>query len=102
MMILARPSISPYLAKSLFELGEPAILAEEVQVPMRPALELEPQQAILDAPKRAYQSLILTSSENALAFLNEAITELGQAIDAVRDWPAGDLFRAEDAVADGA
>ena len=36
------------------------------------------------------------------AFLNEAITELGQAIDAVRDWPAGDLFRAEDAVADGA
>lgn len=73
MMILARPSISPYLAKSLFELGEPAILAEEVQVPMRPALTLEPQQAILDAPKRAYQSLILTSSENALAFLNEAI-----------------------------
>ncbi len=73
MIILARPSISPYLSKTLFELGETAILAEEIAVPMRPALRIEPAQTILDRPKLAYQALILTSSENALAFLNQAI-----------------------------
>src|SRR6188474_786809 len=67
MIILARPSVSPYLSKTLFELGEPAILAEDIKVPMKPAL------LIVDRPKQAYQSLILTSSENALAFLQEAI-----------------------------
>ncbi len=73
MIILARPSISPYLSKTLFELGEPAILAEDIAVPMKPALRIEPAQTILDRPKQAYQALILTSSENALAFLNQAI-----------------------------
>ncbi|MCB9562291.1 MAG: ATP-grasp domain-containing protein [Kofleriaceae bacterium] len=73
MLVLARPSISPYLAKTLFELDEPAVLAEEMPVPMRPALRLEPAQTLLDRPKLAYQSLILTSSENALAFLQHAI-----------------------------
>lgn len=73
MIILARPSVSPYLSKTLFELGEPAILAEDIKVPMKPALRLEPAQTIVDRPKAAYQSLILTSSENALAFLQEAI-----------------------------
>jgi hypothetical protein len=29
------------------------------------------------------------------SFLNEAITALGQAVDAVDAWPEGDLFRAE-------
>jgi hypothetical protein len=73
MIILARPSISPYLAKTLFELGEPAILAEEIKVPMRPALRIEPARTLFDRPKHAYQSLILTSSENALAFLQDSI-----------------------------
>src|SRR5687768_4547415 len=73
MIILARPSISPYLSKALFELGEPAILAEEIKVPMRPALRIEPAQTLVDRPKHAYQSLILTSSENALAFLQDTI-----------------------------
>ena len=73
MIILARPSISPYLSKTLFELGEPAILAEEIKVPMRPALRIEPAQTLIDRPKHAYQSLILTSSENALAFLQDTI-----------------------------
>ncbi len=73
MIILARPSISPYLSKTLFELGEPTILAEDLKVPMKPALRIEPAQVIVDRPKHAYQSLILTSSENALAFLQEAI-----------------------------
>jgi len=72
-IILARPSISPYLSKTLFELQEPAILAEELKVPMRPALRIEPAQTIVDRPKQAYQSLILTSSENALEFLQSAI-----------------------------
>jgi hypothetical protein len=73
MIILARPSISPYLSKTLFELGEPAILAEDIKVPMRPALRIEPAKTLHDHPKHAYQSLILTSSENALAFLQDAI-----------------------------
>src|SRR5690349_19539497 len=73
MIILSRPSISPYLSRTLFELGEPAVLAEDVRVPMRPALKVEPARALIDRPKHAYQSLILTSSENALAFLQEAI-----------------------------
>jgi len=73
MIILARPSISPYLSKTLFELGEPVVLAEDLKLPMRPALRLEPAGALLERPKSAYQSLILTSSENALAYLNEAI-----------------------------
>src|SRR5687768_9842480 len=73
MIILARPSISPYLSKTLFELGEPAILAEDIKVPMRPALRIEPAKHLFDKPKHAYQSLILTSSENALAFLQDAI-----------------------------
>jgi N-acyl-D-amino-acid deacylase len=30
------------------------------------------------------------------AFLNETITELGQAIDAIEVWPEGDLFAAQD------
>jgi hypothetical protein len=73
MIILARPSISPYLSKTLFELGEPAILAEELKVPMRPALRIEAARTLYDRPKQAYQSLILTSSENALAFLQDTI-----------------------------
>src|SRR5262245_40230637 len=73
MIILARPSISPYLSKTLFELGEPTILAEDLKVPMKPALRIEPAKVIIERPKYAYQSLILTASENALEFLNEAI-----------------------------
>jgi len=36
------------------------------------------------------------------AFLNETITGLGQAIDAVPDWPTDDFFRTADAVPDSA
>lgn len=73
MIILARPEISPYLARTLMELGEPVVLAEDVKVPMRPALRIEPARSLFEKPKAAYQSLILTSSENALAFLQDAI-----------------------------
>jgi hypothetical protein len=73
MIILSRPSISPYLSKTLFELHEPVVLAEEMPVPMRPALRIEPAQTLVDRPKQAYQSLILTSSENSLAFLQDTI-----------------------------
>lgn len=73
MMILARPSISPYLAKTMFELAEPVVLAEDTKVPMRPALRVEPAATLAERPKQAYQSLLLTSSENALAFLNEVV-----------------------------
>ena len=73
MMILARPSISPYLARTLFELGEPVVLSEEFPVAMRPALNLLASDEVLQNPRAAYQSRILTSSENALQFLYEAI-----------------------------
>jgi ATP-grasp domain len=68
-IVLARPSISPYLSRTLFELQEPALFVEDVQVPMRPALKTIPEKEIRANPKLAYQSLILTASENALSHL---------------------------------
>lgn len=69
MIILAHPSASPYLCRSLFEIQEPVLLAEDVPVPMRPALRMIDEKEIRTNPKKAYQSLILTSSENALSYL---------------------------------
>jgi len=73
MIILARPSISPYLARSLFELQEPVIISEPCAVPMLPALKVLPPEELQNHPKLAYQSLILTASENALNYLYETI-----------------------------
>jgi hypothetical protein len=73
MIILAKPSISPYLSRTLFELGEPVVFGENVRVPMRPAMNVISEEEIRGNPKRAYQSLILTSSENALSCLYELI-----------------------------
>lgn len=69
MMILARPSISPYLTRTLAELEVPVLLAEDFVIPMRPAINIRTLEEVRRDPKRAYQSLILTSSENALSFL---------------------------------
>ena len=94
MIILARPSISPYLSKTLFELGEPAILAEDIKVPMRPALRIEPARSLHERPKHAYQSLILTASENALAFLQDASAEMQPLARAGKCWePAEKEFQ---------
>jgi predicted ATP-grasp superfamily ATP-dependent carboligase len=73
MIIISRPSVSPYLCRTLFELGTPVILSEEQTVPMKPALKLLAPDALLKNPRAAYQSLVLTSSENALSFLYQAI-----------------------------
>lgn len=73
MMILARPSISPYLSRALFELQTPVIVGEEVRIPMQPALRILEEKEIRANPKKAYQSLILTSSENALSYLYSLI-----------------------------
>jgi hypothetical protein len=73
MMILAPPSLSPYLSRSLFELQIPVIVGEEMRIPMRPALRILAENEIRSNPKKAYQSLILTSSENALSYLYNLI-----------------------------
>ena len=53
MMILAKPSVSPYLAQKLMELREPTVIAEPVQVPMKPALNLLAPEAVFKDPKKA-------------------------------------------------
>ncbi len=68
-MILTRPSISPYLARTLAELGEPVVMVEEFPVPMRSALNLVPA-ASMDSGGEAP---ILTSFENALNYLYQAL-----------------------------
>lgn len=73
MMILAKPSISPYKARTLFELQTPVVFVEEMNVPMRPAIKSLSTKAFKDNPKVAYDSLILTNSENALNFLYQTI-----------------------------
>ena len=73
MMILARPSVSPYLTRSLMALGVPVVVADDAGVPMRPALDLITPEALRATPRRAYQALLLTSSENALSFLYDVI-----------------------------
>ncbi len=73
MIILAKPSISPYLSRTLFELREPVVFGEEVHVPMRPAMNVIDEVEIRANPKQAYQALILTNSENALSCLYEMI-----------------------------
>ncbi len=74
MIILARPSVSPYMARTLFEIKTPAVLADpDVGVPMRPALDILTAADFKKDPKRAYRSLILTSSENALSALYRMI-----------------------------
>jgi hypothetical protein len=73
MMILARPSLSPYLSRTLFELDVPVVMTEDVAVPMHTALRKISTADLGGSPKLAYQSLILTSSENALSRLYELI-----------------------------
>jgi len=73
MIILAPPSVSPYLTKALLELEEPVLISGELNVPMRPALTIIDQKNIEQDPKFAYKSLILTSSENALSALFDLI-----------------------------
>jgi hypothetical protein len=73
MLILARPSISTYLARTLYENHIPAVVTDDLVLPMKPAIQsVTPAQFAAD-PKAAYQSLLLTSSENALSFLYETI-----------------------------
>jgi hypothetical protein len=73
MMILAKPSISPYLSRSLFELQVPCLIVDECRVPMLPALNLVKKSDVKANQKLAYKSLILTSSENALTQLYKII-----------------------------
>lgn len=72
-MILARPSISTYLARTLSELGVITVVGDDLVVPMRPALRLRSVREFAADPKAAYRSLLLTSSENALAHLYDVI-----------------------------
>jgi len=73
MIILSRPSISPYLARTLFELEEPVVLAESMNVPLLPSLNVLQASALKKDPKALYRSLILTSSENSLSTLYQLI-----------------------------
>ncbi len=73
MMILARPSISTYLARTLYELGVEVVLTENCKVPMKPAIHLLDPEKIKADPKLAYRSLLLTNLENALSFLYQTI-----------------------------
>ena len=72
-MILARPSISTYLARTLSELGVLTVVGDDLPVPMRPALRLGTIREFAADPKAAYRSLLLTSSENALSYLYDVI-----------------------------
>ncbi len=73
MMIITRPSVSPYLARTLFELQEPVVLVDPLWVPMKPALRIQDQDLIRKNPQLASDSLLLTSFENGLHFLYEVI-----------------------------
>lgn len=73
MIILSKPAASPYLARSLFALQEPVILADSTVVPMQSALNVWPLETLRKDPQLAYRSLILTASENGLSCLYEAI-----------------------------
>jgi hypothetical protein len=73
MMILAKPSISPYLARSLARLRVPVIIEEGARIPMQPALQVLAQDTLRRAPRQAYESPLLTSSENGLALLQQLI-----------------------------
>ncbi len=72
-MILARPTISTYLARTLTELGVTTVVGDDGVVPMRPALRIRSLREFAADPKAAYGSLLLTSSENALAYLYDVI-----------------------------
>ena len=73
MIFVARPSVSPYLTKTLFELQVPTVLTEEMNLPLRPSLRTMPLSEIKRNPRLAYRSLLLTSSENALGMLYSTI-----------------------------
>ncbi len=73
MIFIARPSVSPYLTKTLFELQIPTVLTEEMSLPLRPSLKMMPLADIRKNPRLAYRSPILTSSENALNVLYNTI-----------------------------
>lgn len=73
MIFVARPSVSPYLTKTLFELQVPTVLTEEMNLPLRPSLRTIPLAEIKRNPRLAYRSLLLTSSENALGMLYSTI-----------------------------
>lgn len=73
MIFVARPSVSPYLTKTLFELQVPTVLTEEINLPLRPSLRTVPLAEIKRNPRLAYRSLLLTSSENALSTLYATI-----------------------------
>lgn len=73
MLILARPSISTYLARTLYENHIPAVVTDDLTLPMKPAIQTLTPSQFAQAPKQAYQTLLLTSSENALSFLYQTI-----------------------------
>ena len=73
MLIVARPSISTYLARTLAELQIPVVLTEEMTVPMRPALKTLTLSEVEANSRHAYRSLLLTNLENALAHLYDVI-----------------------------
>ena len=73
MIFIARPSVSPYLTRTLFELGVPTVLTEDMPVPLAPSLRLLPLAELRRNPKLAYRSLLLTSSENALGVMHATI-----------------------------
>ena len=73
MMIITRPSVSPYLARTLFELQEPVVLVDPLWVPMKPALSITDEDTVRKNPELAADALLLTSFENGLHFLYEVI-----------------------------
>jgi hypothetical protein len=73
MLIVARPSISTYLARTLSELRLPAVLTEEMTIPMRPAIRILSPSEFSASTRTAYRSLLLTNSENALSHLYDVI-----------------------------
>lgn len=73
MLIIAKPTISTYLARTLYENQIPAIAADDLSLPMRPAIQVLSYAQFASDPKAAYQSLLLTNSENALTHLYQII-----------------------------
>lgn len=73
MLILARPSISTYLARTLYELQVPAVLTESMILPMKPAIKTLALEEFATDSRRAFRSLLLTNSENALSYLYRTI-----------------------------
>lgn len=73
MIFVSKPSVSTYLAKSIFELQIPVVLTEDVKIPLKPSLKILSLEEIKRNPRMAYSSNMLTSSENALNALYNTI-----------------------------